>query len=101
MCSIGSRWGIRVLDLAADKDYLFHIVNFRHDCVHRSGCDKDGNELMVITNTFVRQAAVEIGGLSRRSKARSGLAPDAGIAVPSDGLRRRAICVDGILHPLR
>lgn len=48
---------IRLLDLAADKDFLFRLVILRHDCVHRNGNDKDGNEQKFFTRTFVRQAA--------------------------------------------
>ena len=29
----------------------------RHDCVHRNGFDKDGNELKVFTKTFVQDTA--------------------------------------------
>ena len=29
----------------------------RHDCVHRNGFDKDGNELKVFTKAFVQDTA--------------------------------------------
>jgi hypothetical protein len=29
----------------------------RHDCVHRNGFDKDGNELKVFTKLFVQDTA--------------------------------------------
>ncbi|MGJ5208125.1 hypothetical protein [Bradyrhizobium sp. HKCCYLR20261] len=49
--------GLRLLDRAADKEFLFRLVSLRHDCVHRNGNDKDGNEQQIFTRTFVRQAA--------------------------------------------
>ena len=42
------------LDLAPDKAGLFKAVTLRHDCVHRNGFDKDGNELTVFTKQFVQ-----------------------------------------------
>jgi hypothetical protein len=32
-------------------------VLLRHDCVHRNGFDKDGNELKVFTKAFVQNTA--------------------------------------------
>ena len=49
--------GIRILSLANDKPSLFKAVMLRHDCVHRNGFDKDGNELVVFTKTFVQDTA--------------------------------------------
>jgi hypothetical protein len=48
---------IRILSLANDKPSLFKAVMLRHDCVHRNGFDKDGNELVVFTKTFVQDTA--------------------------------------------
>jgi len=53
----------KILNLAADKDSLFTAVHFRHDCVHRNGSDKDGQELKVFTKTFVQQTADSIRDL--------------------------------------
>jgi hypothetical protein len=53
----------RILNLAADKDSLFAAVLLRHDCVHRNGSDKDGQELKVFTKTFVQQTADSIRDL--------------------------------------
>jgi hypothetical protein len=50
----------RILNLAADKDSLFAAVLLRHDCVHRNGSGKDGQELRVFTKTFVQQTADSI-----------------------------------------
>lgn len=47
----------RILNLAADKDSLFKAVFLRHDCVHRNGSDKEGNELKVFTKAFVQHTA--------------------------------------------
>lgn len=45
--------GIRILNLTTDKENIFKAVKLRHDCVHRNGFDKDGNELTVFTQCFV------------------------------------------------
>lgn len=49
--------GIRILDLTSDRAALFKAIKLRHDCVHRNGFDKDGNELSVFTRTFVQVTA--------------------------------------------
>ena len=49
--------GIRILKGGNDKPSLFKAVMLRHDCVHRNGFDKDGNELNVFTKTFVQDTA--------------------------------------------
>ncbi len=48
---------VRILDLAQDKARLFKAITLRHDCVHRNGFDKDGNELTVFTGQFVQETA--------------------------------------------
>lgn len=48
---------VRILTLASDKKSLFKAVLLRHDCVHRNGFDKDGNELKVFTKAFVQNTA--------------------------------------------
>jgi hypothetical protein len=49
--------GVRILDLATDKASLFKAVLLRHDCVHRNGFDKEGNEIDVFTKAFVQDTA--------------------------------------------
>jgi len=49
--------GIRILDLTTDKASLFRAVLLRHDCVHRNGFDKEGNEIDVFTKAFVQDTA--------------------------------------------
>ena len=49
--------GVRILTLVGDKKSLFKAVLLRHDCVHRNGFDKDGNELKVFTKAFVQNTA--------------------------------------------
>lgn len=49
--------GIRILDLAKDRSSLFRAVMLRHDCVHRNGFDRDGNEIQVFTKVFVQDTA--------------------------------------------
>ncbi|MCS3804693.1 hypothetical protein HNO92_001407 [Chromobacterium alkanivorans] len=49
--------GIQILNETKDKESLFKAVSLRHDCVHRNGFDKDGNELQVFTRKFVQDTA--------------------------------------------
>jgi hypothetical protein len=49
--------GVRILNLTSDKSSLFKAVMLRHDCVHRNGFDKEGNELKVFTKSFVQGTA--------------------------------------------
>lgn len=49
--------GIRILDLVEDTSRLFKAVMLRHDCVHRNGFDKDGNEIKDFTKAFVQDTA--------------------------------------------
>jgi hypothetical protein len=53
----------RILNLAADKETLFAAVRLRHDCVHRNGSDKDGNEIKVFTKAYVQGTADSIRDL--------------------------------------
>jgi hypothetical protein len=48
---------LRILNLTPNKAELFTAVKLRHDCVHRNGFDKDGNELTVFTKAFVSETA--------------------------------------------
>lgn len=50
-------FGIRILNLAQNRQRLFEAVSLRHDCVHRNGFDKDGIELTVFTKAFVQNTA--------------------------------------------
>jgi hypothetical protein len=52
-----SALGIRLLDLARDADGLFKVIIQRHDCVHRNGFDKDGNELKLFTKQYVHDTS--------------------------------------------
>lgn len=45
------------LDQTNHKELLFKAVHLRHDCVHRNGFDKNGNELTDSTRSFVQQTA--------------------------------------------
>ena len=49
--------GIRILNFTTDKERMFKAIKLRHDCVHRNGFDKDGNELTVFTQLFVRETS--------------------------------------------
>ena len=54
--------GARILNLTPNKAELFRAVKLRHDCVHRNGFDKDGNELTVFTKAFVSETADLVRG---------------------------------------
>ena len=51
---------IKILDHSDDKGSLFKAVILRHDCVHRNGFDKEGNELKIFNKKFVRDSADQI-----------------------------------------
>jgi hypothetical protein len=55
--------------LTQEKATLFKAVILRHDCVHRNGFDKDGNELKVFTKAFVQNTADLICGEYRKGRA--------------------------------
>ncbi|MFK4489567.1 hypothetical protein [Bradyrhizobium sp. USDA 336] len=48
---------IKILTLVSDKARLLKDIRLRHDCVHRNGFDKDGNELNVFTKDYVQATA--------------------------------------------
>ncbi len=48
---------IRILSLTTDKASIFKAVMLRHDCIHRNGFDKEGNEIKVFTKAFVQETA--------------------------------------------
>ena len=54
--------GFRILTLVQDKASLFKAVSYRHDCVHRNGFDKDGNELKMFTKEYVQTTADLVRG---------------------------------------
>lgn len=62
----GIALGIRILDLTDKKADLFQAVRLRHDCVHRNGFDKDGQELSTFTREFVSQTADTVRSLVER-----------------------------------
>ena len=68
----------RILNQANDKASLFKAVILRHDCVHRNGFDKDGNELKVFTKRFVQDSADQIRdfveGIENAIRSRPGCA---------------------------
>lgn len=58
--------GIRILNETNDKAGLFKAITLRHDCVHRNGFDKDGNEIQDFTQQFVQSTANLIKDLVER-----------------------------------
>jgi hypothetical protein len=49
--------------LSEDNEIIAHAVDLRHDCVHRNGRDKDGNELTAFTKEYIKG----IGGILSRT----------------------------------
>ncbi|WOB26946.1 MULTISPECIES: hypothetical protein [Xanthomonas] len=45
--------GFNILSLSDDISSLFKAVSLRHDCVHRNGFKKDGNQHTAFTKTYV------------------------------------------------
>ena len=61
-------------DLAQeDKTRLLKAITLRHDCVHRNGFDKDGNELIVFTRQFVKDTADLIRDFVAKIESQLGL----------------------------
>jgi len=48
---------------AEGKDALLTAVEYRHDCVHRNGHDKDGNRRDVFTKEFIQRTANQLKAL--------------------------------------
>jgi hypothetical protein len=48
---------VRVLGSKADNALLLQAIKHRHDCVHRNGMDKDGDQLTVLTKLHVQDVA--------------------------------------------
>lgn len=47
----------RMVGKMRDKKALFEAVSLRHDCVHRNGFDKDGNQLTLFSKAYVQATA--------------------------------------------
>jgi predicted RNA-binding Zn-ribbon protein involved in translation (DUF1610 family) len=50
--------------LGKKKTMIDEAIHFRHDCVHRNGRDKDGNELTVFTKEYVIGIGVVLSQLA-------------------------------------
>jgi len=50
-------YGINIFPNENVKEELFKAVEYRHHCVHRNGCDKEGNKLDVYTKTYIQKIA--------------------------------------------
>ncbi|MXN63278.1 hypothetical protein GR183_00040 [Stappia sp. GBMRC 2046] len=48
---------VTVLRSDADKAKLMKAINYRHDCIHRNGFDKDGAQLTKFTKAYVQETA--------------------------------------------
>jgi hypothetical protein len=59
-------FNVRVLGEKAEKDKLFKAINYRHDCIHRNGIDKEGKRLRVFTKAYVQEIAAVIRWLVDR-----------------------------------
>lgn len=53
----GAALQVGILDLIQDKAVLLKAINQRHDCVHRNGFDKDGEQLISFTKSYVQRIA--------------------------------------------
>jgi hypothetical protein len=49
--------GIRILSFVRDEALLFKAIKQRHDCVHRNGFDKEGQELAVFTKQYIQSTS--------------------------------------------
>jgi hypothetical protein len=65
-CLYRAALAVRVLGEKAEKDKLFVAINYRHDCVHRNGIDKEGKRLRVFTKTYVQEIAAVMRSLVDR-----------------------------------
>jgi hypothetical protein len=54
-----------ILD-ASDKETLLKAVEYRHDCMHRNGHDKDGKKLEIFTKSYVQKVADLMKSLVRK-----------------------------------
>jgi hypothetical protein len=60
----------------AAKDMLFKAMEFRHDCVHRNGFDKNNERVSVFTQTYVQEIAQAMKDVVGRIEQRLGTASD-------------------------
>jgi hypothetical protein len=52
--------GFDVIGAMRDSSGIFRAINYRHDCVHRNGFDKDGKKLDLFTKKYVQSVADEM-----------------------------------------
>lgn len=50
-------FNVDILTLTNKKPSLFRAIELRHDCVHRNGFDKEGNEHKIFTKNLVQETA--------------------------------------------
>mgnify|MGYP007011822886 CR=1 FL=1 len=56
-------FGIRLFPSNSERDILFPAMLKRHDCVHRNGCDRDGNKITEFTDVYVHQVIAAIAAV--------------------------------------
>lgn len=55
-----STLGVEIFSPTSNRDDIFRAIEYRHDCVHRNGFDKDGNKLEVFSREYVQGIADEL-----------------------------------------
>jgi hypothetical protein len=68
-------FGLDLFELLGEsaKEKMFAAIEYRHDCIHRNGYDKDGRKLDVFTKEYVRTIAGEMKRLIDKVERKSNL----------------------------
>jgi hypothetical protein len=60
-----------LFDPSDDRSKLHKAIEYRHDCVHRNGIDRDGKRLEVFTRQYVQGIADDIKMLVDKIEAKA------------------------------
>tara|TARA_B100001113_G_C20874965_1_gene520012 strand:+ start:374 stop:622 length:249 start_codon:yes stop_codon:yes gene_type:complete len=52
--------GLEIFSSVSRRDEIFKAIEYRHDCVHRNGFDKDGKKLDVFSKAYIQEIADEL-----------------------------------------
>lgn len=69
--------GITIFDPQTDSSNIFKAVEYRHDCVHRNGFDKDGKKLDFFTKEYVQSISDEMKSMVMFIESQRIKTPDA------------------------